>query len=162
MIPAVGFWGNYETKMMRDLAVSTHAENARIKITKMLFDYAVGTADSYNSAPKPLLLSAMKDPNLVVATLQTAVLDMAPVLSKLFIDGAADGSIQMEYPLEYAEIFMLLLSIWLKPTLFSRDVPETKRRLQAFQQLMRHLGADIISDETIEKVLTFYRENDLI
>ncbi len=153
---------NREKKLLHDIAASTNAENAREKTTMILLGFLAGEADTFNGAPKSLMLSTIKDPNLVIASLQTSVLEMAPIFSKLFTQGAEDGSIQTEYPLEYAEIFMLLFSTWIKPTLFERDKQQTKQRLQALKRLMEQLGADIISDEIIEKALAFYQENELV
>lgn len=151
-----------ETKLLRDLAAITRAENARKKIIKVMYTSLVSTADAYSSEQKSFILSTIKDPNFVVASLQTAVLDMAPVLAALFTDGLADGSIQTDYPLEYAEVFMLLFSTWIKPALFNRDWQQTKQRLLALQRLMQQLGADIITNEIIEDALKFYQENEVI
>ena len=151
-----------EKTLLHDLAARTHAENARDKISQILSEFLVNEADAFNSAPKSLMLSTIKDPNIVVASLQTSVLDMAPTLSKLFAEGVEDGSIKTDYPLEYAEIFMLLFGTWIKPTLFNRDKQQTEQRLKALKQLMALLGIDIISETMIEKVLAFYQENELV
>lgn len=151
-----------EKGLLRDMAANTKGENARERVTKLLANLLLGEADTYNSAPKSLMMSAINDPNIIIASLQTSVLEMAPILSKMFIEGAADGSIQTDYPLEYAEIFMLLVGTWIKPTLFNRDKQQTKQRLLALRQLMRHLGADIVSDDIIENALAFYEENELV
>ncbi len=76
---------NREKTLLHDLAARTHAENAREKISQILSEFLVNEADAFNSAPKSLMLSTIKDPNIVVASLQTSVLDMAPTLSKLRI-----------------------------------------------------------------------------
>ncbi len=153
---------NREKTLLHDLAARTHADNAREKISKILLAFLAREADAFHGAPKSLILSTVNDPNIVIATLQNAVLDMAPVISKLFAEGAQDGSIKTDYPLEYAEIFMLLFSTWIKPTLFNRDKQQTQQRLQALKQLMALLGIDIISEAMIEKALAFYQENELV
>ena len=148
--------------LMNELAANTKAATARERISKILVAFLTSEVDSFHGAPYSFVLSTINDPNIVIATLQNAVLDMAPLISKLFVEGTKDGSIKTDYPLEYAEIFMLLFSTWIKPTLFNRDKQQTEQRLKALRQLMECLGADIISDEIIEKTMAFYQDNELI
>ena len=42
----------------------------------------------------------------------------------------------MEFPNECAEIFMLLINIWINPILFNRNISETLSRLKFLQILM--------------------------
>ena len=48
---------------------------------------------------------------------------------------------------------MLLVNIWINPLLFGRKRDETVSRLQFLQQMMRQLGADIVSDQLIQKIM---------
>jgi AcrR family transcriptional regulator len=152
---------DYERGLFRSLIASIQAKSAKDKIQKILSAFLSRSAGSYDSINKSILLSKMKDPQLVVANLQSSVADLAPILSELFAEGIEDGSIQTEYPLEYAEIFMMLFSIWMKPFLFERDAQQTEARLQALRQLMIRLGADIISEEIIRQIMAFYDSKEM-
>jgi TetR/AcrR family transcriptional repressor of nem operon len=68
------------------------------------------------------------------------------------IQGQEDGSITTEFPRECAEVFMMLVNIWINPILFERKLSETVTRLRFLQQMMRMLGADIVSDQLIHEI----------
>lgn len=74
------------------------------------------------------------------------------------IDGKKDGSITTDYPVECAEIFMLLINIWINPVLFERTYDETINRLKFLQHMMNVLGVDIISNQLISHILKRYDE----
>ena len=129
---------------------NTKGENAKEKIKKII---SALIADSADSTIDTILSSQIVNPQFVVSGIQSSVLNDAGIFSKLFIEGIADGSIQTDYPLACAEIFLLLFNFWLNPVLFNRNAQETKQRLKFLQQCMNQLGVDIISDEVIEQVI---------
>ncbi len=147
-----------ERALMRLLIESTQGGNAKEKIRKLLALHFTGSTVIYDGSMSDMLSSQIKDPRFVAAGLKACVQEDAPVIAELFQNGIGDGSIQTDYPLEYAEIFMLLVSIWSKPVLFSRNKEQTKRRLSALQALMKGVGVDILSDEAIKRLIEFYDE----
>ena len=147
----------YAREMLDKLVQNTKAENTKEKIKKILYKIAT---DTENHAIDIILCSQIKNPQFVVAGLQGTVNDDAKVISKLFIEGVSDGSIETDYPAECAEIFMLLLNIWINPVLFNRDLNETEKRLIALQHIMKQLGIDIVSDELINKIISSYKDID--
>ncbi len=146
---------NYAREMLAQLVQNTKAENTKEKIKKILYQIAT---DTEIHSIDIILCSQIKNPQFVVAGLQGTVNDDASVISKLFEEGVLDGSIETDYPTECAEMFMLLLNIWINPVLFHRDLSETEKRLKALQQIMKQLGMDIVSDELINKVISSYRD----
>ncbi|WP_225229141.1 hypothetical protein [Paenibacillus gallinarum] len=68
------------------------------------------------------------------------------------MEGKEDGSITTDFPIECAEVFMLLVNIWINPLLFGRGHEETVNRLHFLQHMMRVLGADIVSDQLLHKI----------
>lgn len=145
---------SYAKKLLNNLIANTAAENAKEKIKKIMIALV---ADTTNHSIDVILSSQIKNPQFVVAGIQSSVLDDAAIISKLFIDGITDGSLQTDYPLECAEIFMLLLNIWINPVLFNRDMQQTKQRLEVLRQCMNRLGVDIISEEMIAQVIATYK-----
>lgn len=144
----------YAKGLLNNLIANTHAENAKEKIRKILIALV---ADTTAHSIDVILSSQIKNPHFVAAGIQSCVLDDAEIISKLFMDGVADGSLQTDYPLECAEIFMLLLNIWINPVLFNRDMQQTKQRLQVLKHCMKQLGVDIISDEIMTQTISTYK-----
>jgi AcrR family transcriptional regulator len=147
----------YAKEMLDDLVKNTQADNTKEKIKKILLFIAT---DTQNHAIDIILCSQIKNPQFVVAGIQGNVLDDAGIISKLLKDGIVDGSIKTDYPTECAEIFMLLLNIWINPVLFHRDLTQTQSRLKALQLIMKQLGVDIVSDELIDKMIKGYANID--
>ncbi len=145
----------YAREMLDNLVQNTKAENTKEKIKKILYEIA---ADAEIHAIDTILCSQIKNPQFVVAGLQGTVNDDASFISKLFMEGVLDGSIETDYPIECAEIFMLLLNIWINPVLFNRELNETEKRLRSLQQIMKQLGIDIVGDELINKIISSYKE----
>ncbi len=146
---------NYVMTMLDNLIQNTQANNARSKLEKILICLVT---DSETHAIDLILSSQINNPQFVVAGLKECVLKDASILSQIICDGKKDGSIETDYPVECAEIFMLLLNIWINPVLFQRSLPETRNRLNFLQQLMKSLGVDIVSDELIEKSIERFTE----
>ena len=150
--------GERERNLMLRLAENTRGENAKDKIRKLLALHFTGSTAIYDGSMSDMLSYQMKDPRFIAAGLKSCVMKDAPEIAVLLSAGIEDGSIQTEYPLEYAEIFLLLVSIWTKPVFFNRNKEQTKRRLNALQSLMKGVGVDILSDEAIERLTAFYDE----
>ncbi len=144
---------DYAAHMLKDLIVNTQAVNAKEKIQKILLSIAT---DKEIHAINRILCSQIKSPQFVVAGIKSNVKDDADYISQLLSEGIADGSIQTDYPVECAEIFMMLLNIWINPVLFNRNQLQTKQRLNALQQIMKQLGVDILSEELIDQLIFDY------
>lgn len=143
----------YAADMLRDLIENTKAENAKEKMKKILFQ--LGTSTQTHSFDA-VLSSQSNNPHFVMGALQNAVIQDAPIISKLIEEGVKDGSIQTTEPTLCAEIFLLLLNFWVSPVLFKRNLEETKKRLSYLQSLMCLLGLDIIDNEFIENITGGY------
>lgn len=144
---------SYARELLNNLIMNTHAENAREKIREIITAILV---DKANHSIDTILSAQINNPHFVIAGIQSCVLDDASIISKLFTEGVADGSLQTDYPLECAEIFMLLLNIWINPVLFNRDIQQTKQRLHVLRQCMSQLGVDLISEEMIAQIIDTY------
>ncbi|MEF9970685.1 MAG: TetR/AcrR family transcriptional regulator [Oscillospiraceae bacterium] len=69
--------------------------------------------------------------------------------------GVADGSIKTAYPKELAESLLILTNIWLNPLIAKSAPEEMRRKLEFLSLLLKDAGADIISDDTIQKYVEF-------
>ncbi|MGG0656957.1 TetR/AcrR family transcriptional regulator [Rummeliibacillus pycnus] len=146
---------SYAAQMLDHLIQTVQATNAREKLTKIL-DHIV--VDPKAHSMDRLLSEQIKNPQFVVRGIKTGVDKDAPNIAQVMIEGKEDGSITTDFPTECAEIFILLVNIWINPVLFERNHDETVNRLKFLQQMMKGLGADIVSDELIEKIAERYSD----
>ena len=97
----------------------------------------------------------IKSPDMIYMYLKNNINYDAPMLADIIEIGNKDGSLNVEKPLECAEIFLMLINIWLDLGV----IPYPKeRRLEKFkflQDLMKKLGCDVITDNFIEKMLEY-------
>ncbi|MFF2481852.1 TetR/AcrR family transcriptional regulator [Paenibacillus sp. NPDC058071] len=141
---------SYAAQMLENLIRNTQAPSAREKLASILENIV---ADQDAHSIDGVLSTQLKNPQFVVMGIKEGVKNDAPIIAQIMMDGREDGSITTEYPIECAEVFMLLVNIWINPLLFGRKLAETTSRLQFLQQMMRQLGADIVSDQLIQKIV---------
>lgn len=146
---------NYTTEMFNDLISNTQAGSAKEKLIRILENILYDKdIQSINS----ILSSQIKNPQFVVTGIKDCIIKDAPSIAKIIVEGKEDGSIKTDYPYECAEIFMLLLNIWINPIIFERNLSETINRLRFLQEMMKQLGVDIVSEELIQKTIYLYSE----
>lgn len=100
-----------------------------------------------------VISSQMKDPRFVVRTMQESVVKSAKIFAKVMQEGVKDGSLTTEDPVECSEVFFLLINVWCDPGIFEADKEKVKRRILYVQKVMRAMGADIISDQLVERTI---------
>jgi AcrR family transcriptional regulator len=150
-------WNQQEIALVSHLAAHVEGANAKEKIRNLSMAYLVGLDEMYAPGAEVFMSLQPEGPQFVLNGVMASVQIIAPIFAKLFEEGVTDGSIQTDYPLEIAEIFMLLFGFWTKPTVFGYTELETKRRLKALKDMFTKIGIDILTDELIEKLLTEYR-----
>lgn len=146
---------NSMTIKFNDLIKDTEAKNGREKLSKILVDIL---ADHDSQSLNSVLSDQITNPQFVIKGLKDCVLEDGLRITSIVKEGIEDGSISTSYPEEVAEIFMLLLNIWINPVLFKRTQSETIKRLQFLQHLMKQLGVDIVSDKMIDMAVHVYEE----
>jgi len=102
-----------------------------------------------------LVSSQLHNPRFILANMQEGVNKAAPILAELLREGINDGSITTKNPDECAEVFFLLLNVWCDHEIFECDINRLTGRFRFVQQLMKQMGADILSDKTIKQQLKF-------
>lgn len=146
---------SYAEQMLNELIHKTQAANAKEKLVKIL-EHVV--ADPKAHSVDSILSEQIKNPQFVLTGIRNGVNKDAPYIAKIMLEGKEDGSITTDYPTECAEIFMLLVNIWINPILFERKHTDTVNRLRFLQQMMKGLGADIVSDQLIQKISEHYSD----
>ncbi len=97
--------------------------------------------------------SQIQSPHFITAYMQDCVNIRAPIFAKIMREGIEDGSITTDFPDECAEVFFLLINIWCDKAIFECDISRLSRRMKYLQQLMKQMGADIISDTLITEYM---------
>lgn len=113
--------------------------------------------DSLNRPVHDSIFSAAPNikssPALVSSILMESVETVAPeYVLPIIKQGIEDGSIQIEYPEELAELIMLVGNVWLDPMVFDDDPEKIYRKCVMYDKMLRGFGLDII-DESIFKRL---------
>ncbi len=148
---------NNMTKKFNELIKDTESKNGREKLSKIMVDIL---KDHDSQSLNSVLSEQITNPQFVIKGLKDCVLEDGQRMASIINEGIEDGSISTDYPDEVAEIFMLLLNIWINPVLFKRTQSETIKRLQFLQHLMEQLGVDIVSDKMIDMAVHVYVEMD--
>ena len=112
-------------------------------------------ADEFARTFNILTATKVLSPHVVISITQNNMAILAPLIAKLMREGVEDGSITTDSPDECAEVFILLLNMWCDPVIFECDMPTLHKRMKYLQQVMKKLGADIVSDEWISEGIKF-------
>jgi len=96
-------------------------------------------------------VSLMRSPQIVVSSMISSVNRGSLFFAELLRQGIEDGSITCADPERCAQVFTLLYNTWTDQPIFAVGLDEIKGRLQYLQLLMKNMGADIVTDEIIEK-----------
>lgn len=112
-----------------------------------------------------IMSSQVKSSEFIVSYMKDCVNRDAAIISNLIKKGINDGSISCDYPIEFAEVFLLLLNIWCDPVIFECNSEKLTTRLRFLQYLMKSMGLDVLSDTLlgeISSLLTklYFKEKD--
>lgn len=92
--------------------------------------------------------SFQNNPRLLCSLLNETVKIAAPdYIQPVIEQGIADGSIQTDYPKQFAELIVLVANVWMNPMTFQDTEEESIGKVMVFRQMMQGFGLDIIDDE---------------
>lgn len=138
-----------EEEVVRNTMVDITNKTAREKIILLLENSVKeGKINSLH-----LTAMSIKSPHLIVAYIQNSMNRTAKLIAEILREGLVDGSIESDSPDECAQTFLVLYNIWCDPTTIHFDNETLKKHLIFVQKTMRLLGADIVSDDFIQKYL---------
>ena len=118
-------------------------------LEKMQEVVKLGILDSAQSKVTPGRIPLMKNPRLLVATLESNRDYVTPLWLKLVEEGRLDGSIQTDYPNEIAEIMQLLPSVWLNPSIYPTTSEDRYRKFLFLKDMLDRMKVPIINDEIL-------------
>ena len=103
------------------------------------------------------------NPKLLSRLLYETIEDTAPnYIQPIIEQGIADGSIQTDYPKQFAELILFVANVWMNPMTFQDTEEESFGKLMIFTQMLRGLGLDIIDEETADRfqeLTAMYQKN---
>ena len=96
--------------------------------------------------------SIMENPKFLAMEVRDSVEDYASIIAAYILEGNEDGSLNVQYPQEAAEILMLLANVWINPLVFSGDMEKFEHKMYCLEQVLNGMGLTIIDDEIREAV----------
>jgi TetR/AcrR family transcriptional regulator, transcriptional repressor for nem operon len=141
-------------QMLKQWIHDNAASTAREKLIKIL-ENNWGYIEE-NSLDK-VAVSQTNNAQLILGAMKTTIKNSAPIFAKLMYEGKEDGSITTEYPDECSQVFFLLINFWCDPMNFECSLQELINRLKFLQQMMKNMGADIITDELVIKISNSFK-----
>jgi len=109
--------------------------------------------DTVNIGAEALGRQILKSPQMILVAMKESLKIAAPIYAELFKEGIEDGSITTSLPDQCAEAFTLLMSFWCDDAIFECDEKGLLDRAVFFQQMMRGVGADIITDKHVYQIV---------
>lgn len=113
-----------------------------------------------NPAQERLIKAApnlMKNPRILTQQLFDVIETIVPnVIEPIIREGINDGSIKTNNPKEIAESFLILMNVWLNPSIFFVSKEEFRQKFEFLKEVLIGLGMPILDDEFID-VMERYR-----
>jgi len=104
-------------------------------------------------------LQVLKSPQMILAIMQEGLKIVAPTYAKIFKEGIKDGSITTTFPDQCAEALVMLMNYWCNSIIFECDKEYLTKRISLVQEMMKQLGADVITDYHISQFMKLYNTN---
>lgn len=103
----------------------------------------------------------LKNPHILVRMIETNRRVLCPYWLELIEEGRRDGSIQTEYAKELSEL-LVLLDIWMLPSIFPASRDEVQRRYQCISEMMGSMGLPLYDEEIagLIKTLPYFSEQE--
>ncbi|MCL2198017.1 MAG: TetR/AcrR family transcriptional regulator [Defluviitaleaceae bacterium] len=156
------FYHHFKTKEEVIEAIFTQDSTERDSYEKIMkapmpnglarFKYALKTALSANVETEKrtditgLALSLLSNPRFLAEHIK-AIHGDATAFAAILEEGMADGSIKQGNPRVIAELFLLLVNIWLMPNIFPCSKEDALDKMEIIEQIFQSLGYDFIDGE---------------
>ncbi|MBW6411345.1 TetR/AcrR family transcriptional regulator [Clostridium weizhouense] len=129
-------------------------ENGLDKLKKILLKSLKNPAQERIIKAAPNL---MKNPRILTQQIFDVVEKIVPnVIEPIIREGINDGSINTNNPKELAESFIILMNVWMNPSVFFVNKEEFRQKFEFLKELLLGLGMPIL-DEEFFKLMEQYR-----
>lgn len=131
---------------------------AKEKLSRLL---KLNLTDEIVNESSTMIASVAGSPQVILGSIQNSLEKLAPIIAAVIREGIEDGSITTEFPDECADVFLLMLNFWCDTDVFPGDSEVVVKRFRFLQHMMKQLGVDIVEDEIIEAVASFYQKGSM-
>ncbi|MDL2233719.1 TetR/AcrR family transcriptional regulator [Ruminococcaceae bacterium OttesenSCG-928-L11] len=98
--------------------------------------------------------SLLNNPKMLILQMKGTMEEAAPQhIAPLIQQGIEDGSIRTDYPLQLAEVILLLSNLWVTPLVFAASPQDMEKRLKLFGQLLEPFGANFIDEDFTRRIM---------
>lgn len=103
----------------------------------------------------------LKNPHVLARMVDANRRILCPLWLELIEEGQRDGSIHTEYAKEVSEL-MVLLDIWMIPSIFPADMEEIQRRYKFISEMFEKLGVPLYDEDisNMIKGLPYFSESE--
>ena len=102
---------------------------------------------------------AVRDsPQLIARQIDQCRTVLAPYFQKLIEEGIKDGSVDVEYPKQTAEMFSFMITLWISPKYAASDETEFINAVNAFSNVMMGIGLPLIDEDLRDLSITVFRK----
>lgn len=113
-----------------------------------------------NPAQERLIKAApnlMKNPRILTQQLFDVIETIVPnVIEPIIREGVSDGSIKTNNPKEIAESFLILMNVWLNPSIFFVSKEEFRQKFEFLEGVLEGIGIPVLDEEFLA-VMEGYR-----
>lgn len=102
----------------------------------------------------------MNNPKFLAMEVFESVDEYSYVIGSYIEAGNQDGSMNVKYPQEAAEILMLLANVWINPLVFPVEMEKFERKMLCFKEVLDGIGIPVMDDEVIQALLEMKRNID--
>lgn len=100
----------------------------------------------------------MNDAKIILEQFHSSMIDVAPMVEKVILEGNADGSLNAPYPRETAELMLVAMNIWLNPSLVTVDRDTFMKKVSYLKFLLEASGLPIIDDNIVRISENYYQK----
>lgn len=101
-----------------------------------------------------MMKSVEINPQLLSLAFKSSMTEAAPFMQKSIEKGIQDGSIHTDYPKELAEVFTLLLNLWIG--ISTTNLDDLRRKAHFLKEMTDKLGLPIIDDELLKTAESYF------
>lgn len=111
-----------------------------------------------NQQQKKLLKSSpslLKNPKILAMQINNCITVYAPLINEIIMEGVNDGSIKVSDSKELSEVIMILLNIWINPSVVNVTKVEFTNKIVFIKKLFDSLGLPVIDSEVMLELREF-------
>lgn len=103
-----------------------------------------------------IALPILDTPQFLKKQLYDTVGPQATYIEEFINEGNRDGSLNVQYPRQTAETFMLMIGIWLNPGIFAEPIDHITDKIHFLQMAFAQIGLPVLDEKTMKQLIEYY------